>query len=238
MINLFYSANSFNSILSLSDKTVGGGSNSIVEIADEMAMDKVFLVEKNPSSFPLAFQNLGKKLVYGIEFIVCENIQDKSITSIETEHKIIIFAADGSAYNKGLMKLYSIAATNGDYNGQPRLDFDTINKNWIDGLVMVIPFYDSFLYNNLLLGYNCNISLSQKPIFCLEDHNLPYDKIIKKKVMEFAEQNNCETLHTHKVLYKRKVDIVSFQTYRCIQNKTSMEKPNLEGFASNNFNIA
>ena len=44
MIHLFYSANSFNSILSLSDKTVGGGSNSIVEIADEMAMDKVFLV--------------------------------------------------------------------------------------------------------------------------------------------------------------------------------------------------
>lgn len=237
MIYLFYSANSFNSILSLSEKTVGGGSNSIVEIADEMAMDKVFLVEKNPSSFPLAFKNLGKKLVYGIEFIVCENIEDKTTGSIETQHKIIIFSTTGSAYNDGLMKLYSSAATYGDYNGQPRLDFNTINKNWVEGLIILIPFYDSFLYNNLLLGYNCNISLSKKPIFCIEDHDLPYDKIIKKKVLEFAEQNNCETLQTHKVLYKRKVDIASFQTYKCIQNKSNMEKPNLEGFASNSFNI-
>jgi DNA polymerase III alpha subunit len=237
MIYLFYSSNSFNSILSLSNKTVGGGSNSIVEIAEEMALDKVFLIEKNPSSFPLAFNNLGKKLVYGIEFIICENIEDKVVESVETEHKVIILAKDGASYNEGLMKLYSISATEGDFGGQPRLDFKTINENWCDGLVMIIPFYDSFLYNNLLLGSRCNISLTQKPIFCIEDHDLPYDAVIKKKVRQFAEQNNCETLQTHKVLYKRKFDIVSYQTYRCIQNKSSMEKPNLEGFASKNFNI-
>ena len=237
MIYLFYSANSFNSILSLSEKTIGGGSNSIVEIADEMVLDKVFLVEKNPSSFPLAFKNLGKKLVYGIEFIVCQNIEDKTVSSVETEHKIIVFAKSGSSYSNSLMKLYSIAATDGDYDGQPRLDFNLINKNWSDDLIMIIPFYDSFLYNNFLLGYNCNISLNQNPIFCLESHDLPYDVIIKKKVKEFADQNNCETLNTHKVLYKRKVDIVSFQTYKCIQNKTTIEKPNLEGFASKSFNI-
>jgi len=237
MIYLFYSANSFNSILSLSEKAVGGGSNSIVEIAEEMSIDKVFLVEKNPSSFPLAFNNLGKKLVYGIEFIVCQNIEDKTPASVETEHKVIIFAKSGSSYSNFLMKLYSIAATEGDYNGQPRLDFKIIDNNWDQDLLMVIPFYDSFLYNNLLLGYKCNISLNQNPILCLENHDLPYDVIMKKKVKQFADQNDCETLDTHKVLYKRKIDVISFQTYKCIKNKTNIEKPNLEGFASKSFNI-
>jgi len=54
MTYLFYTANSFNSIL-----TIDGGENSIAQIAEDKNLNKVFIVEKNPSSFPTAFKSLG-----------------------------------------------------------------------------------------------------------------------------------------------------------------------------------
>ncbi len=232
MTYLFYTANSFNSIL-----TIDGGKNSIVKISEEKNLNKVFIVEKNPSSFPTAFKALGEKLVYGIEFIVCENIESDEIESIETEHKIIIFAKTGSGWNNHLMKLYSTAYVDGHFKGVPRLDFKMINKYWDDDLLMMIPFYDSFIYNNLLKFSCCNISLKQKPLFCLESHDLPYDNILRRKVTEFADANNCDTIETHKVCYRDSIDIIPYQTYKCVQNKSDMEKPNLDGFASDKFCI-
>lgn len=230
MTYLFYTANSFNSIL-----TIDGGENSIAQIAEDKNLNKVFIVEKNPSSFPTAFKSLGEKLVYGIEFTVCENMDSDSLESIETEHKIIIFAKTGSGWRDSLMKLYSLGYTEGYFKGSPRLDFNKIKEYWTDELLMMIPFYDSFIYNNLFKFSCCNFSLKQKPIFCLEGHDLPYDNILKRKVIEFASANNCETIETHKVCYRNSVDIVPYQTYKCVQNKSDMEKPNLDGFASDKF---
>ena len=57
MIYLFSSANSLNSILTIDKKSKEGGSDSIFQLAKENNIDQVFLIEKNPSSFPQALSN-------------------------------------------------------------------------------------------------------------------------------------------------------------------------------------
>jgi len=238
MINLFSSANSFNSILTIDKKSKGeGGSDSIFTIAEELKLDKVFLIENNPSSFPQALKNGGDKLVYGLNMTVCQDSDEKTLESCETEHKIYFLAKSGKGYKEGLMQLYSDAATRGNYNGLPRTDFKRIKEFWSEELVMMIPFYGSFIYKNLTTFSNCMVDFSDyNPVFCVENHSLPTDKIIEDEVRKYCG-DKYKILDTNRVYYKDKEDAEAYMTYVCIQNRSNMEKPNLEGFCSDEFYV-
>lgn len=236
MIHLFSSANSFNSILTIDKESKGkGGSDSIFTIAEELNLDKIFLIENNPSSFPQALKNGGEKLVYGLKLTVCQDSDEKTLESCETEHKLIFLAKSGKGYKKGLMQLYSDAATRGNYGGLPRTDFKRIKEFWSDQLVMMVPFYGNFLHKNLTTFSNCMVNFKgYDPVFCVESHNLPLDRLMEKNIREYCKGKH-EVIETNRVYYKNKEDALSYQVYMCIQNKSNMEKPNLEGFCSDEF---
>lgn len=235
---LFSSANSFNSILTVerafSEKE--GEADSIFTIAKEKGLKEVFIAEKNPSSFPSALKNAkdaGVQLIYGIIFTVCADMEDKTIDSIPTEHKMIFFAKSGIGYREGLMKLYTEAGTRGMFNGLPRIDYRCIKK-YASHLFCIIPFYDSFIYNNSFNFGQCFIDLDFDHAFAVENNELPFDKLLKKRVDKFAEGN---IINTQTVYYKKEEDFLPYMVYRCIQNRSDMLAPNLNGFFSRKFHV-
>ena len=166
--------------------------SSIVEIAKRNKMKSVFLVEDTMNGFLEAYKNLsesGIKLVFGYRVSVCDDSTDKSKESIDTESKFVILARNDEGYKK-LIKISSYAACDGFYY-QPRVDFSVLEKHWDDeDLQLCVPFYDSFLFKNSLTFAVCFPKFEfTKPVFFVEDNDVPFDYIIKKKVESYCNEN-------------------------------------------------
>ena len=211
--------------------------DSIIQICKENKMKELYLVEDNMSSFLEAYSNCRKnniKLNYGLRISVTESMSDKSEESKTKSSKIILFFKNKKGYQQ-LTKLYSIAAKEGFYY-EPRLDYETISKNWTDDLILCIPFYDSFIFNNTLKNSLCIPQFDfTKPIFFIEDNDLPFDLLVKQKALSFAEKNNLKIYKAKSVFYKERKDFKAYLTFRCINNRSVLNKPNLDHMSSNEF---
>jgi DNA polymerase-3 subunit alpha len=239
MIPLFKSHYSLGrSILTLEDKDEKDDyPDSIIQICKENKMKELYLVEDNMSSFLEAYSNCRKnniKLNYGLRISVTELMSDKSEESRTKSSKIILFFKNKKGYQQ-LTKLYSIAAKEGFYY-EPRLDYETISKNWTEDLILCIPFYDSFIFNNTLKNSLCVPQFDfTKPIFFIEDNDLPFDSLIKQKALSFAEKNDLKIYKVQSVFYKERKDFKAYLTFRCINNRSVLNKPNLDHMSSNEF---
>jgi DNA polymerase-3 subunit alpha len=239
MIPLFKSHYSLGrSILTLEDKDEKDDyPDSIIQICKENKMKELYLVEDNMSSFLEAYSNCRKnniKLNYGLRISVTESMTDKSEESKTKSSKIILFFKNKKGYQQ-LTKLYSIAAKEGFYY-EPRLDYETISKNWTDDLILCIPFYDSFIFNNTLKNSLCIPQFDfTKPIFFIEDNDLPFDSLVKQKALSFAEKNGLNIYKAQSIFYNLREDFKAYLTFRCINNRTVLNKPNLDHMSSNEF---
>ena len=218
MIPLFKSHYSLGrSILTLEDKDQKDDyPDSIIQICKENKMKELYLVEDNMSSFLEAYSNCRKndiKLNYGLRISVTESMSDKSEESKTKSSKIILFFKNKKGYQQ-LTKLYSIAAKEGFYY-EPRLDYETISKNWTEDLILCIPFYDSFIFNNTLKNSLCIPQFDfTKPIFFIEDNDLPFDSLVKQKALSFAEKNDLKIYKVQSVFYKERKDFKAYLTFR------------------------
>lgn len=241
MIPLFKSHYSLGrSILTLEDKNERDDyPDSIIQIAKENKLKEIFLVEDNMSSFLEAYTNTKNnniKLNYGLRLSVTESIIDKSDESRQKTSKILIFFKNKKGHEI-LTKLFSIAAKTGFYY-EPRLDYETLNKNWTDDLILGIPFYDSFIFNNTLRNYICVPQFNfTKPIMFIEENDLPFENIIKDKIQKYANENNLEIYKAKSIYYNNKKDFKSYLTFRCINNRSILNKPELEHMSSNEFSF-
>jgi DNA polymerase-3 subunit alpha len=239
MIPLFKSHYSLGrSILTLEDKPERDEyPDSIIQIAKENKLSEIFLVEDNMSSFLEAYTNTKNnniKLNYGLRVSVTENISDKTDESRLKNSKFILFFKNKKGYEL-LTKLFSIAAKDGFYY-EPRLDYSTIEKNWTEDLILAIPFYDSFIFNNTLKNTICVPQLNfTKPIAFIEDNDLPFDLIVKEKMLSFSEKNDLEVFNTKSIYYNSKKDFKTYLTFRCINNRSILNKPELDHMTSNEF---
>lgn len=239
MIPLFKSHYSLGrSILTLEDKDEKDDyPDSIIQICKENKMKELYLVEDNMSSFLEAYSNCRKnniKLNYGLRISVTDSMSDKSEESKIKSSKIILFFKNKKGYQQ-LTKLYSIAAKEGFYY-EPRLDYEIISKNWTDDLILCIPFYDSFIFNNTLKNSLCIPQFDfTKPIFFIEDNDLPFDSLVKQKALSFAGKNDLKIYKAQSVFYKERKDFKAYLTFRCINNRSVLNKPNLEHMSSNEF---
>jgi len=241
MIPLFKSHYSLGrSILTLEDKSeVDDYPDSIIQIAKENKLKEVFLVEDNMSSFLEAYTNTRNnniKLNYGLRITITESIEDKSEESRSKNSKVIIFFKNNQGYSL-LTRLYSKASKEGFYY-EPRLDYKTLSENWTNDLLLCVPFYDSFIYNNTLRNFICvpNFSFT-KPIVFIEDNDLPFDIIVKNKMLNFIKENNLEVFAVKSIYYKTKKDFKSYLTFRCINNRTTLNKPEIEHMSSDSFSF-
>lgn len=241
MIPLFKSHYSLGrSILTLEDKNESDDyPDSIIQIAKEHKLKEISIVEDNMSSFLEAYTNTKNnniKLNYGLRISITESISEKSEESIQKTSKIILFFKNKNGYEK-LTKLFSIAAKSGFYYG-PRLDYKILKENWNEDLILAIPFYDSFIFNNTLKNMICIPQFEfTKPIMFIEENDLPFDDIIKNKVKKYAEENSLEVYKVKSIYYNKKKDFKSYLTFRCINNRSILNKPELEHMSSNDFSF-
>ena len=137
-----------------------------------------------------------------------------------------------------MLKIYSKAATDGFYY-TARTDWKTLNSQLTENLAIMIPFYDSFLHNNLLKDGAAIPTFTDKnrPVFCMEDHSLPFDGLINDAVLNYTQNNNYKIQQTHQIYYYAKDDALAYQTFRCINNRSNLNKPNLEFFSSSKFSF-
>jgi DNA polymerase III alpha subunit len=226
-------------ILTLEDtsKVSPEGSDSILEIAKTNNLKQVILLESTFIGFKKAFdsfQTADIQLIFGVRFKICNDrlSEDRE----KTEHKICLFAKNDAGC-KELMKLYSLTQTK--FGGF--LDYSLLKERLTDNLLVVIPFYDSFIHRNSLHGQQCLPDLSFcQPIMWLGEHGLPFDHILRRKTVDFAVKNGYETQEIHHIYYKNRADIDAMTTYKILTNRQggkaqTLDRPELAGFSSDEF---
>ena len=60
------------------------------------------------------------------------------------------------------------------------------------------------------------------------------DQIIRRHIKKHCE-NGCESQEVKSVFYKNRADFKSYLTFRCINDRSSLDKPELEGMNSPEF---
>jgi DNA polymerase-3 subunit alpha len=229
------------SILTLEDEEKEENQpDSIIDIAKDNNLKEVNLVEDNMTSFLQAYTNTKKyniNLRYGLRISINDDMNERSEESRQKTSKVVIFFKNEQGY-KDLIKIFSTAAKDGFYY-EPRIDFKTLKLLWSDkNLILCIPFYDSFIFNNTLRGTVCVPDLEfTKPILFIENNSLPFDHIIKNKVLAYAKANKLEVLNTKSIYYKDGKDFKAYLTFRCINNRTTLNKPELSHMTSNRFSF-
>jgi len=240
MLPIFRSNYSLTSVLTLDSYTEKESRDtnrpdSIVDIAKDYGLKDVYIVDNTLTSLIEAFENSKKanlNLRYGYRVNVCRDIENKTPESVITESKFIIFAKKNSFAD--LVKLHNVSTTDGVYNGVPRLDFNTLKKYWSNNLILGIPFYDSYIYYNLLYGRECVPELDfTEPFYFSENNGLPFDGLLNDHLKSIIKDN--EIVESKTIYYRTYKDFKAYMTYRCILNRTTFQKPELRHFGSQEF---
>ena len=213
------------------------GPDSILNLCADNKIKNLLLVDNNMSGFLQAYNNAKEsniKLIFGLKILIGPNALDKTEESLKKFSKVIIFARNEEGYKK-LIKIYSEASVNGFYY-TPRVSYKFVKSLWDDKhLTLCVPFYDSFIFKNVIENYVCVPELDfTTPTFFIEDNGLPFDKVVEQKVIEYAESKS-DLIKTQSIYYKDKKDFLAYLTFRCINNRSLLEKPNLEHMCSNEF---
>jgi len=233
------------SILTLEppEKTKGGGADSILDIALSNDLNEIILVEDSLTGFLQAHKNseaLGLQLLFGLRISTCSDMKSNpKEAGRKDESKIIIFAK-GDEGCKLLNQIYSSAFT----EGFGRVDYKNLKKLWADDLLLAIPFYDSFIFNNAMAFGNCIPDFSfAAPVFFIENNSLPFDIAIQDKVKEYCLKKKYIIEETKSIYYNKREDLAAFQVYKCICNRSfasgdvGLVNPRLEHCGSAEFSF-
>lgn len=211
--------------------------DSILDICVKNGLKELFLVEDGMNAFLEAYLNCQKakiNLRYGLRITMASDASIKSDEARRGEAKIVIFALNSEGY-KRLIKISTHAATEGFYY-EPRTDLKTLSENWNDEcLALCIPFYDGFVHYNSLTFRSVVPQFVGKPTFFVEDNDLPFDDSIRKGIEKFDPKAEFERVRVKSIYYKDREDFRGYQTYRCIHNRSTLSKPNLDHFSSEEF---
>lgn len=234
MIPIFKSTYSIGkSILTLDhpDKVRADGPDSVFSIAKENNLSSIYLVEDTMVGFFDAFkkcQDLGIQLIFGYRFTCCNDSEN-----VASNHKLIAFAKNDQGC-KDLNRFYSHINTK---CGGKITDQDLVDK-WTEDMLLAVPFYDSFIFNNNFCLGNCIPDFKGiKPIFFKEDNSLPFDKFIGDIVDDYS---NGEAQLVNSIYYRYKADVEALQTYKILCNRSfgkqaALSSPNLNHFGSDEF---
>ena len=209
--------------------------DSVFALAKQSNLKKIFLIDDTMSGFLQAFSNaqeMDLSLIFGLRISICSDLTQKNEEARKETCKYVIIAKNNEGY-KRLIKIYTLASQDGFYY-VPRIDFKNLNKLWNEkDLQLAIPFYDSFIFNNIMGHATCIPDFSKiKPVFFIESNNLPFDKLVEKRVHNYAK-DKYDTVNTQSIFYKEKRDFKAYLTFRCINNRSTLGRPNLDHMSSN-----
>lgn len=222
---------------------------SIWTISYHHKLDTMYVIEDSFIGFINHYKyakKLGKKLVFGVKFKIVNDSKNATAESFLTECNVIVFMKNSAGYND-LIKLYSAIHGNKDryiwdkFNmmGYNRGDWKLLQEYWTNNLLLVIPFYDSFIHRNLL-EYNHHAIPEfgkMEPVFVLSKHELPFDELLQEAVKNYCIENKHEIINGHNVYYYKDSDAQAFQIFKCITLRTSYEMPELSFFSQPTFSF-
>lgn len=198
---------------------------------------RLHLCEDTPTGFAEQYKtlsSLGIPFSFSLRLVVCEDMAIKNEESLKTEHKVIVLAKNSTGI-ADLNKIYTIAATEGFYYN-PRIDLKRIEAMWTPNLKMIIPFYDSYLYNNVVSNGMCSFVTSIKPAAYLSEHNgIPTDTAMNAALSRRVD--DAAIVKAQTIYYPEAKDFDAYLTMRIIDKKSSMDKPNLPDMCSDEFSF-
>lgn len=215
------------------------GAKSIVDICKENNITQCFGVSKNFYTFIEAWDNLKEQniqFIFGLE------------TLLENNHKVIIWMKSENSY-KSLIKLYSVWKTKIENKVDDNfyLSYKDLNEYWNNNdFNLMIPYFDSFIYKNLLSNQNTIIpdfhKIDKQNIFIQReiDSGLPFSQLIDNEIDKYIEENKIgkdNILQTKSCYYFKKEDFKAWQVNQCIHNRSTFDKLNLEFCCSDNFSF-
>lgn len=205
-----------------------GDPKNVFEVAKQLGLEEVFVMDESMSGFMEALMASDKykiPLRYGV--ILKHGEDNENISNFG------MFALNTDGY-KDLVRIYSTQEA-----GNGRLSTEQIRQMKTDNLWMVIPFYDSFLYRNLLDGKLCIFDLSFKPTLFIEDNNLPFDHLLKEDIVKVAKSHHCDTIDVQSVFYPNEDYFDAWQTLKIMNGRSysggDLGRPNLDHCSSTNF---
>jgi hypothetical protein len=191
----------------------------------EFPEETIIIVEDSMSGFRRAVaesKKTNKKLIFGLRIDCKQNQSDGS-------SKLVFFAKDAEGVKK-LRKIYTLANTGDEGNNFYDLSLG------LEHLHVVVPFYDSYIYNSLFKFGTFNLDLPPDVEYFEEDNGHPHDLLLAKKLDEMKiERTKVKT-----ILYAEHEDVHALQFLKAVEarsgnRETSIDCPNLEGFCSNRF---
>lgn len=228
------------SVLTLEDEEEISIDNpvSILAIAKKHDLKSIFLLENSMASAIKAFELFSKhniQLRFGVKISLAhdENNIDSSLG------KYSLFALNEDGYYELINITSEHAIKNvGNKKPQPVLFNDIKDKLTSKNILLMIPFYDSFIYNN---SFYFNFAMPNfeglNPIFCIEEHNVAQDYLIKQKVEEYCKLNNYDVINTHSVYYYSPEYFKGYLIYRSVEHRGSWFKPEIKDFSSDKFSF-
>lgn len=210
---------------------------SLFTLAKLNNMKILRIAEDNLSSFYEAYTsslNYNIQLVYGLNVNIVNdlNIEDESISTIT------IWLKNSAAY-QDILSINRFINNEGYKHPYARIDWKNLNQLMTRNLLITIPFYSSFLARNLMKwNVNCLPLIEDfNPIFLINNQDLPFDKVLEKEVKKYCQLNYYDFLNSHLTYYYADEHAESLQVLRCINKRSSFEKPELSHFSSNQFSF-
>ncbi len=215
--------------------------DNVQDILEDYKWDKLFLVEDELGGFVpsyLTAQKAGAQLIFGWRVSMVESGEKKEK---QPSSKAIIFVKSEEGWKK-LVKIATKAQIDYFFEGA-RMDWKTLQEMWSSELLLAIPHYDGFIHKNLCSKEQSIPDFgSIKPYVFLEDGDLPFDGIIRRKSEEYAAAYGLKTLNVKTCYYKNRADLVYFQARKLMDRKTfgsggTIDEPNMEFFCSAEFSL-
>ena len=205
--------------------------NNVLEIAKKNSLEKVVCVEDSFYGFRTLKQKLIEndlKFIFGIRLPVVQNHAD----SDSRPSKLIFFAKNNLGIS-AIKSLYTASFT----SEEGCLSMSDYDKSFFKDISVAVPFYDSYIYNNLFHFGLCDLSLDGiDHQYLIEDNDHPFDFQIKKSI----DSLGVKTLETKSIYYKNRSDFHAFQMYKSVCSRRqgrppTFNSPNLDHFCSEEF---
>jgi DNA polymerase III alpha subunit len=253
IIPLFYDHTSGKSLLTLWDEKdcEEGGPTSIISLAKKAGLKDLFLISPNFHPFIEGMKICDK---YGINFHfgLVINVTDNRFLAIsptgdkENDNRLVqssrvIIVMKNSEGYRDLVHIYNDYATNKDgrVKDTPVYDWSSLKSKWTNNLLLLIPFWDSFVANNALV-HNCKIvpDFPCPPIF-IREYNTehPHEFIINRAIDRFNVGNQYDEINGKTIYYEKESDFEAYIVYRCKEERTTFNKPEHDYLCSNKFSF-
>jgi DNA polymerase III alpha subunit len=203
--------------------------SDILDFQKDQNLKKVVSVEDSFYGFrELNAKLLERKvdLVFGIRLPVVQNSTD------ELSSKLVFFAKNNDGVRQ-IKKLY----TKTHCSDSGLLVLNDLNKEEFSETKVAVPFYDSFIYQNIFNFGLCDVDLKRFDHFFFEEKNdHPFDLMISEQL----KKHTSSPVLAKSIYYKNREDIDAFAFYKSTTTRSggkpvSADKPELEHFCSPEF---